>query len=59
MVVVDPEARMMLVNAQVERVFGYQREELLGQKIEMLVPERRGIGTASSDRIFSARRMTW
>jgi formate hydrogenlyase transcriptional activator len=40
MVVVDPEARMMLVNAQVEHMFGYQREELLGQKIEMLVPER-------------------
>ena len=40
MVVVDTEARMMLVNAQVERVFGYQRQELLGQRIEMLVPQR-------------------
>src|SRR5579864_345110 len=40
MIVADPEARMMLVNAQVESVFGYQRKELLGQKIEMLVPER-------------------
>src|SRR5579864_5387620 len=40
MVVVDAEARMILVNAQVERMFGYQREELLGQRTEMLVPER-------------------
>lgn len=30
----------MLVNREVERLFGYPREELLGQSIEMLVPER-------------------
>ena len=27
-----------MVNAQAERVFGYAREEMLGQSIEMLVP---------------------
>lgn len=39
MVVVNKEGEIVVVNAQTERVFGYQRDELLGKKIEMLVPE--------------------
>ena len=40
MVVIDQEGGMVLVNAKMEKLFGYGREELLGKKIEMLVPER-------------------
>ena len=39
-IIVDRAGRITLVNAQVEKLFGYPREALLGQSIEMLVPER-------------------
>jgi PAS domain S-box-containing protein len=40
MVMVDQTGKIMLVNMQIEKSFGYSRDELLGQSIEMLVPER-------------------
>jgi len=39
-VVVDSKGTIIIVNSQTERLFGYTREELIGEAIEMLVPER-------------------
>ena len=47
MVVTDDRGHIVLINAQAEKLFGYGREELLGQTIEILVPQRfRGHHTA-------------
>ncbi|WP_455385982.1 sensor histidine kinase [Acidihalobacter prosperus] len=39
-VIVDEGGRITLVNEQTERWFGYTRDELIGQPVEVLVPER-------------------
>ncbi|MBP8214806.1 MAG: PAS domain S-box protein [Propionivibrio sp.] len=40
MVLIDGNGIILLVNAQTEKMFGYAREALIGQSVEMLVPER-------------------
>ncbi|SBT04163.1 putative sensory transduction histidine kinase [Candidatus Accumulibacter aalborgensis] len=40
MVMIDRYGIMVLVNAQSEQMFGYPREALIGQSVEILVPER-------------------
>jgi PAS domain S-box-containing protein len=40
MVIVDERHRIALINAQAEDLFGHRREQLLGQSIEMLLPEQ-------------------
>src|SRR5262249_3433357 len=39
-VAINKEGIIQLVNTQVEKLFGYRREELLGQPVEMLLPQR-------------------
>ena len=39
-VMVDAEGRIVLVNSQTEKYFGYRRDELLGEPVEILIPER-------------------
>jgi len=40
MVMINAAGEIMMVNAQTETLFGYRRGELLGQPVEILVPER-------------------
>ena len=40
MLMVNAKGAIVLVNSQAEKLFGYGREELLGQAIEMLIPQR-------------------
>jgi two-component system, LuxR family, sensor kinase FixL len=40
MIMVNAEGKIHLANAQVEAVFGYTRQELIGRPVEMLIPER-------------------
>src|SRR5258708_1114159 len=40
MIIITGEGKIVLVNSQAEKLFGYARIELLGQPMEILVPER-------------------
>lgn len=39
-VVVDADGRIVRANAQVQAMFGYRREDLIGEPVEILLPER-------------------
>jgi two-component system, sporulation sensor kinase E len=40
MLMVDEGGIILMVNRQIEQLFGYERAELIGQPVEMLVPQR-------------------
>lgn len=40
MIIIDENGKIAIVNAQAESMFGYRRIEILGQPIEILLPER-------------------
>ena len=65
MLMIDPQGKITLVNKQVEQMFGYTREEILGQPVEILIPERfraehpahrSGYFTAPASRVMGAGR---
>ena len=54
---VDETGEIKLVNSRTQAVFGYGREELIGERVEMLVPESlRGTHVGHRDRYFEAPR---
>ncbi|MBI2391198.1 MAG: PAS domain-containing sensor histidine kinase [Deltaproteobacteria bacterium] len=57
MVITDRFGRIVLVNAQVERLFGHTRAALIGREVEVLVPERfRRVHPEHRRRYFDAPR---
>jgi two-component system CheB/CheR fusion protein len=40
MLISDMDGRIVFLNEKIEKMFGYSREELIGKKIEILVPDR-------------------
>lgn len=54
MILVDRDGRIVVANQQVQNTFGYQGAELLGQSIELLIPERyRAAHPALRERYFA------
>lgn len=54
LVVVDAGAHIISVNDYVEQILGFDRDELLGQSVEMLFPERSRIKHGNLRRVFAA-----
>ena len=46
LVIVDGDGRIVLLNTSAERLLGYQRAELVGKMVEVLVPSQRAAGHA-------------
>jgi PAS domain S-box-containing protein len=58
LLMIDAEGRIVLVNREVERLFGYPREEMLGRPVEMLVSDRvRGSHAGWRDAFFGEPRV--
>jgi len=58
LITVDASGNIEMVNKATERIFGYDRSELLGQRLEVLIPETRRRGHAEvRQRYFSAPKL--
>jgi PAS domain S-box-containing protein len=57
-VIVDKDGKIVLINSQTEKLFGYSRQGLLGESVERLVPERfRGIHPNHRNGFFAQPRV--
>jgi PAS domain S-box-containing protein len=57
-VLADDKGKIVLLNSRTTEAFGYKREELLGQPIEMLVPQRFRDGHSADRSEFTAHPST-
>jgi PAS domain S-box-containing protein len=55
MVMFDRDGKMVMVNTEIEQQFGYRREELIGQPVDMLVPIRLRSQNARHREAFNRR----
>ena len=53
MVVVDAHGKIVLLNVQAEKQFGYHRDELIGQQVPNIIPE------GFAERLISDAREPW
>jgi len=55
MLIVGRDGLIIMANAQVEQLFGYAKDELVGRPVELLLPEQsRGKHATNRDRFFAA-----
>lgn len=52
-IVIDGHGRILRVNDRLEALFGYDNSELLGQSVEVLVPERARVAHSTAREIFA------
>src|SRR5579862_8966699 len=55
---VDENGKIQLLNGMTEKLFGYQREELVGQPVELLIPEELRAKHLYNRSDYLARRLT-
>jgi PAS domain S-box-containing protein len=56
-VVIDEDSRILFINSAAEKIFGYARAEMVGQRLTMLMPERlREVHAASLERYLETGR---
>ncbi len=55
MIIIDEQGKIAIANAQAGEMFGYRRREMLGQPVEMLLPERLREGHVGHRNGFTAQ----
>jgi diguanylate cyclase (GGDEF)-like protein/PAS domain S-box-containing protein len=59
LLIVDQEENIALVNAHIEQLFGYSRDELVGRPVEILLPERFRKQPGQQDSLFTSPNEIW